>query len=149
MAQVELKITTDLYYTAEFLRELANAIEDEGVDITEMETANGMAEVEWPEEAYEDSEEETEVETEEKETEDTADRIRRVLMIVGNIDKAETALSLFGTPKFVDEKIDDGCDDGEDTYVMMRSYDVDKYYVRIYYGNNSGIIGCVDVEEDV
>lgn len=56
MAQVELKITTDLYYTAEFLRELATAIEDEGVDLTEMETANGMAEVVWPEEAYEDEE---------------------------------------------------------------------------------------------
>lgn len=50
--QVVIKVTTDLYYTAEFLRELATAIEDEGTDLTEMETANGMAEVEWPDEAY-------------------------------------------------------------------------------------------------
>lgn len=55
--QVVIKVTTDLYYTAEFLRELANQIEDEGC-LSEMETAHGMAEVEWPEEAYEDSNEE-------------------------------------------------------------------------------------------
>lgn len=145
--QVVVKVTTDLYYTAEFLRELANAIEDEGTDLTEMETANGMAEVEWPEEAYEETEEIEEV-ADAVQDDDTAERIRRVLMIVGDIHKAETALSLFGTPKFVDEKIDDGCDDGEDTYVMMRSYDVDKYYVRIYYGNNTGVIGCVDIDEN-
>ncbi len=52
--QVVIKVTTDLYYTAEFLRELANQIENEGCDLTEMETANGMAEVEWPDEAYEE-----------------------------------------------------------------------------------------------
>ncbi len=47
--QVTLKITTDLYYTAEFLRELATAIEDGG-KLTEYETYRGMAEIEWPEE---------------------------------------------------------------------------------------------------
>lgn len=149
--QVVIKVTTDLYYTADFLRDLACQIEDEGTDLTEMETANGMAEIEWPEEAYEENEETEETPADAVRDSDTAENIRRVLMIVGNIEKAVTALSLFGTPKFVDEKIDDGCDENEDgdTYVMMRSYDVDKYYVRIYYGDNSGIIGCVDVEEDV
>lgn len=58
MAQVKLTITTDLYFTADFLRELATVIEDEGVDATFYETGNGMAEVEWPDEAYEDAEEE-------------------------------------------------------------------------------------------
>ena len=47
--QVTLKITTDLYYTAEFLRELAKAIEGGG-KLTEYETYRGMAEIEWPEE---------------------------------------------------------------------------------------------------
>lgn len=54
--QVVIKVTTDLYYTAEFLRELATAIEDESTDLTHYETANGDAEIEWPEEAYEDEE---------------------------------------------------------------------------------------------
>ena len=58
--QVKLTISTDLYFTAEFLRELATAIEDGGVDCTSYETANGVAEIEWPEEAYEDAEEEEE-----------------------------------------------------------------------------------------
>lgn len=53
--QVVIKVTTDLYYTADFLRELANQIENEGCDLTEMETSHGMAEVEWPEEAYEEN----------------------------------------------------------------------------------------------
>ena len=58
--QVKLTISTDLYFTAEFLRELATIIEDEGVDCTFHETANGVAEIEWPDEAYEDAEEEEE-----------------------------------------------------------------------------------------
>ena len=52
--QVKLTITTDLYQTADFLRELANAIENEGTDITEIETSVGMAEIDWPDEAYDD-----------------------------------------------------------------------------------------------
>ena len=52
---------------------------------------------------------------------------------------------------FVDEKIDDGCDYGEDEYVMMTSYNFfvedETYYVRFYYGNNTLEIGNVDVSE--
>lgn len=68
-------------------------------------------------------------------------------LLAKDIDDAEDILSRFGKVKFVDEKIDDGDDgDGEDEYVMMRSYNVGKKYVRIYYGNNTGKIGCVDVK---
>lgn len=63
-----------------------------------------------------------------------------------NIDDAEEIMAKYGDVRFVDEKIDDGCDDGEDDYVMMRSYNVGEYYVRIYYGNNTGIIGYIDAE---
>lgn len=49
MAQVRLSISTDLYYTADFLRELANAIEDEGDELTEFETYRGIAEIDWEE----------------------------------------------------------------------------------------------------
>lgn len=44
--QVRLVITTDNGYTADFLRELANAIEN-GEDPEEYETAHGMAEIDW------------------------------------------------------------------------------------------------------
>lgn len=55
--QVFIRIQTDLYSTADFLRELANAIENESVEITEFETGVGFAEVDWPDEAYEDDDE--------------------------------------------------------------------------------------------
>ncbi len=45
--QVRLVVTTDRYYTADFLRELANEIENMGDDLNEMETAHGMAEIDW------------------------------------------------------------------------------------------------------
>lgn len=147
--QVLITLTSDLYYTADFLRELANAIEDEGTDLEHYETANGDAVINWPEEAYDEEETVEEAETPvEKNEVPIEQRIEDVLMIVGTIDKAETALSLFGEPRFVDEKIDDGLDENEDgdTYLMMRSYDVGIHYVRIFYGDNSGKIGCVDVE---
>ena len=52
--------------------------------------------------------------------------------------------------RYVDEKIDDGLDDGN--YLMMRSYDLtnrdgDKYYVRCYYPSNTDEITALDVEE--
>ena len=64
-----------------------------------------------------------------------------------DIADAEDILSQFGKVSFMDEKIDDGCDDeeSEDEYVMMRSYNVGKKYVRIYYGNNTCTIGDVSV----
>ena len=150
--QVFLNIQTDLYRTADFLRDLANAIEDEGTDLIEMETAIGMAEVVWPAEAFEDDDKETgDEETQTGEEMTVAERIHDVVMLTGDICKIETALSLFGKPVFVDEKISDGIpdfrDDG-DQYVMMRSYDVDKYYVRVYYGNNTGEITDVEITEN-
>ena len=64
-----------------------------------------------------------------------------------DIADAEDILSQFGKVRFVDEKIDDGCDEdgSEDEYVMMRSFNVDGKYVRIYYGNNTCTIGSVSV----
>ena len=52
--------------------------------------------------------------------------------------------------KFVDEKIDDGCDDNSsDDYVMQASYKADEYdgYIDVYYGNNTRIIGYVAFTE--
>ena len=63
-----------------------------------------------------------------------------------DISDAPDILRQFGKVSFCDEKIDNGCDDEEDEYVMMRSYDVEEFYVRIYYGNNTRIISCVDAE---
>ena len=45
--QVRLVITTDINYTADFLRELANEIENRSDYLDEMETAHGMAEIDW------------------------------------------------------------------------------------------------------
>lgn len=50
---------------------------------------------------------------------------------------------------FVDEKIDDGLDNGD--YLMMRSYNMtyvngNKYYVRFYYPNKTREITTVEVE---
>ena len=55
--QVTITITTDYLYTAEFLRDLACAIEDEMTDLDTYETGQGCAEITWPDEAYEDEEE--------------------------------------------------------------------------------------------
>lgn len=46
--QVTLAITTDYGFTADFLRELANQIEEQGEQLTTYETFRGCAEVEWP-----------------------------------------------------------------------------------------------------
>lgn len=52
---------------------------------------------------------------------------------------------------FVDEKIDDGLDDGD--YLMMRSYNMtyvngNKYYVRFYYPRETREITAVDVKAE-
>ena len=49
----------------------------------------------------------------------------------------------YGSCKFCDEKIDDGLDDGD--YLMMRSYDVADFHVRLYYPRQSGEVTCVEV----
>jgi hypothetical protein len=46
--QVVLHIQTDLGYTADFLRYLANAIENSETDIRDFETFRGVAQIEWP-----------------------------------------------------------------------------------------------------
>lgn len=46
-AQVFLRISTDIGYTADFLRELANAIE-EGEPFEDYETFRGVARISWP-----------------------------------------------------------------------------------------------------
>jgi len=47
--QVQLTISTDLGYTADFLRYLANAIENSKDEIRDYETFRGVAKIEWPE----------------------------------------------------------------------------------------------------
>ena len=47
--QVHLQISTDLGFTADFLRELANAIEN-GDPFEDYETFRGVAKISWPEE---------------------------------------------------------------------------------------------------
>ena len=47
--QVLLKISTDVGFTAEFLRKLANRIEECGDNPTLFETFEGCAEISWPE----------------------------------------------------------------------------------------------------
>ena len=59
-----------------------------------------------------------------------------------DIDDVEEFLNTeFERVTLVDEKIADGCDDGQDEYVMMRSYDVEQggnvMYARFFFGNNS------------
>lgn len=46
--QVKLTISTDVYWTAEFLRELANEIENRGDYLDEYESEHGVAQIEWP-----------------------------------------------------------------------------------------------------
>ncbi len=73
------------------------------------------------------------------------ERITDALDTSLDLESAETALKKFGTIKFVDEKIDEGIDDEdcEDEYLMLRTYDfvskdgIEKYYIKLYYGNNT------------
>lgn len=46
-AQVHLEISTDIGYTADFLRQLANAIE-EGDTFEDYESFRGVARISWP-----------------------------------------------------------------------------------------------------
>lgn len=82
-----------------------------------------------------------------KENHDEDIRSQITSALVGNpIDKAPELLGAYGNVSFIDEKIDDGCDDPEDNYVMMRSYDVGDLYVRLYYGDVTRTIATVDVQ---
>ena len=60
-----------------------------------------------------------------------------------DVSECENILKEFGSTKFVDEKIDDGNDDGG--YVMMRSYDVGELYVKLYYADSDMVVSYVDV----
>ena len=46
--QVHLEISTDIGFTADFLRDLANAIENSGDAIEDFETYRGVAKIDWP-----------------------------------------------------------------------------------------------------
>ena len=50
-------------------------------------------------------------------------------------------LSTLGRLRFQDEKIDDGLDDCEDTYLMLQLYELTiedtTFTIRLYYGNNT------------
>lgn len=70
-----------------------------------------------------------------------------------NTDISNIALNcinkLLMVVRFVDEKIDDGLDDGD--YLMMRSYDLNdrdgnKYYIRCYFPQSRQTITALDVE---
>lgn len=77
-------------------------------------------------------------------------KVEEALRDSEDVESAEEALKQFGEIHFCDEKIDDGCDDPDDEYVMMRSYDLKgekSYYIRIFYGNNTMKIGFYDVDE--
>lgn len=68
------------------------------------------------------------------------------LCIDMDIDDAEKILKEnFKKVTYCDEKIDDGLDDGD--YLIMRSYDVDKYYVRLYFTRSKRIITDVFVNK--
>ena len=47
--QVHLDISTDIGFTADFLRKLADAIENSGEEIEDYVTFRGFAAIEWPE----------------------------------------------------------------------------------------------------
>lgn len=70
-----------------------------------------------------------------------------------NTDISNIALNcinkLLMVVRFVDEKIDDGLDDGD--YLMMRSYDLtdrdgNKFYIRCYFPQSEETITALDVE---
>lgn len=46
--QVQLTISTDYGFTADFLRTLANAIENSEDEIEDYETYRGVAQITWP-----------------------------------------------------------------------------------------------------
>ena len=57
-----------------------------------------------------------------------------------NIDECESELkNIFNNVHFVDEKIDDGTDE-EEVYLMMRSYEADGHYIRLYFCNDDYIV---------
>lgn len=61
-----------------------------------------------------------------------------------DIEDAEDILRKnFTNVRFCDEKIDEGLDDG--VYLIMKSFDVDDHYVRLFYPNDTYIVTDVDV----
>ena len=48
--QVQLEISTDIGFTADFLRQLANAIEESDHEIQDFESFRGVARIKWPRE---------------------------------------------------------------------------------------------------
>lgn len=69
------------------------------------------------------------------------------LMFKADIDDAVGALCGFGEIKYCDEGIDNGIydEDCEDEYLMYMSYDLGKYHIKLYYGNNSFLFTDFDI----
>ena len=94
------------------------------------------------------------METENKQLELVDSVIEGIVEVYEDIDEIVEVLKVwFDDVRFVDEKIDDGCDESEeDDYVMLRSYDITKngkrYYLRLFYGDNTMLVGSYEVEGD-
>jgi len=69
-------------------------------------------------------------------------------------DVLEAIEKQLGPLSFVDTKIYDGCDENKDgdKYIMMNSYNLEykgrSFYLRLFYGNRSQIVGTYDIEEN-
>lgn len=74
------------------------------------------------------------------------DKIIDLCMDVDINDAVKALQENFKKVKFVDEKIDDGLDDGD--YLMMSSYDVDDFYVRLYYPQQTREVTDIQVYEN-
>lgn len=68
----------------------------------------------------------------------------RIESIIDNgtcLEEIVDELSTLGHLRFQDEKIDDGLDDCEDTYLMLQLYELTMedttFTIRLYYGNNT------------
>lgn len=68
----------------------------------------------------------------------------RIESIIDNgtcLEEIVDELSTLGRLRFQDEKIDDGLDDCEDTYLMLQLYELtmegETFTIRLYYGNNT------------
>lgn len=149
MDKIKINITATEGYVCDFLRQLATAIED-GCVRYDYEGDYGTAHFDT------DMGEDDEIYNNEWDgtlTDDVADAIQRVIGELDGYNSAdiENALTeLLGRKcNIYDECIDDGAD-GEDDYVMKGCFEVEDsdITIRVYYGNNTLEIGCVDVREE-
>ena len=68
------------------------------------------------------------------------------ICINNDVDDCERQLkNTFKNVRFVDEKIDDGLDEDE-VYLMMRSFEVDGHYLRLYFCNDDYIVTDFEIK---